>query len=457
MKDIFLRSKIFFISKQCHNCADGASWLEVMLEKTCVSTSSDDMLDIPIKSDGSVYTLNDLWADQRQIMAQILFKLREWLSHLSTNDCENSTFEPVRLTIVGAAGTGKSVLINTLVTVLRSMFNDNDVVQVAAPTGTAAFNIGGETLHRLFAITIEDEFSSKVQLSEKAKKNLRIKFKNTVALLLDKRSMISLSSLGTACTNVSSCAHGGHHPLEDWGGVPIVILFGDDYQLPPPISKGAFEILVYGGPKFKNDLEALGAQQFLSCGSQVFELASVKRTRKGQKEFKTVLELSRIGQIDRITAEKLVNELSLHKNQLYTEADKELIFKDSLFISANKAPVEEYNLLRLSKLNCKEISVTLIKSRTQCRGKKGKNHIDEKFAPAACLLCAGAMVSICGRNFWPKWGLHNGALGTVIEIVFRKGESPNNGDLPLFVVVDFKAYCGPAWDPANPTVSFSWP
>jgi predicted GTPase len=48
------------------------------------------------------------------------------------------------MTIMGAAGTGKSVLINTLVTVLRVMFDDNDVVHVAAPTGTAAFNVGGE-------------------------------------------------------------------------------------------------------------------------------------------------------------------------------------------------------------------------------------------------------------------------------------------------------------------------
>jgi hypothetical protein len=45
--------------------------------------------------------------------------------------------------------------------------------------------------------------------------------------------------LGSAFSNVHECAHGGNHSEEDWGGVPIVILVGDDFQLPPPFDKGA--------------------------------------------------------------------------------------------------------------------------------------------------------------------------------------------------------------------------
>ena len=53
------------------------------------------------------------------------------------------------------------------------------------------------------------------------------------------------------------------------------------------------------------------------------------------------------------------------------------------------------------------------------------------------LLCINAKVAIKGYNFYPKWGLHNGAMGTVKEIVFREGKNPNNGDLPEYVVVQF--------------------
>jgi hypothetical protein len=58
--------------------------------------------------------------------------------------------------------------------------------------------------------------------------------------------MVGMRMLGSACFNVNECAHGGNHSEEAWGGVPIVILVGDDFQLPPPFDKGAFDILHYG-------------------------------------------------------------------------------------------------------------------------------------------------------------------------------------------------------------------
>jgi hypothetical protein len=57
-------------------------------------------------------------------------------------------FIPLSLTVRVAAGTEKSFIINTIVSYLRSMFGDNDVVHVLAPTGIAAFNVLGDTLHR---------------------------------------------------------------------------------------------------------------------------------------------------------------------------------------------------------------------------------------------------------------------------------------------------------------------
>ena len=64
----------------------------------------------------------------------------------------------------------------------------------------------------------------------------------------------------------------------------------------------------------------------------------------------------------------------------------------------------------------------------------------------------GAKAAINLRNFCPLWGLHNGACGTVVEIVFAKGTNPNHGDLPQYVVVEFPNYTGPAWDKKNDKV-----
>jgi hypothetical protein len=141
------------------------------VEREELHSTTDRPLEVPLKSDGRRFELDDLLEDQRQIMTVILCKLREWLSHLDIeDDCEICHFKPLRMTIMGAAGTGKSVLINTLVTMLRVMFDDNDVVHIAAPTGTAAFNVGGETLHQMFSIMVEDDMKNIKGMSEQSKK-----------------------------------------------------------------------------------------------------------------------------------------------------------------------------------------------------------------------------------------------------------------------------------------------
>ena len=59
---------------------------------------------------------------------------------------------PLKLIISGTAGTGKSYLINCLRLLLR------DKVRVAAPTGVAAFNVDGHTLHSLLSLPTKGDY-----------------------------------------------------------------------------------------------------------------------------------------------------------------------------------------------------------------------------------------------------------------------------------------------------------
>jgi hypothetical protein len=91
------------------------------------------------------YNIKDATKSQEAILDKVFEKIREWMVWEESD--KNYPFIPLRLIVRGAAGIGKSYIINTIVSYLRRMFCDNDVVSVLAPTGIAAFNVLGETLH----------------------------------------------------------------------------------------------------------------------------------------------------------------------------------------------------------------------------------------------------------------------------------------------------------------------
>ncbi|KAI3899201.1 hypothetical protein MKW92_016431, partial [Papaver armeniacum] len=71
------------------------------------------------------------------------------------------TSSTIRLIIYGGAGTGKSTLIHAIVRSTREIFRNDKSVRIMAPTGVAAFNIGGATNHHELAITVDRNNSYK--------------------------------------------------------------------------------------------------------------------------------------------------------------------------------------------------------------------------------------------------------------------------------------------------------
>ena len=51
--------------------------------------------------------------------------------------------------------------------------------------------------------------------------------------------MISSKVLAAAERNTRECIYNGQNTSEIWGGLPVVLLFGDDYQLMPIDKNGA--------------------------------------------------------------------------------------------------------------------------------------------------------------------------------------------------------------------------
>ena len=97
------------------------------------------------------YTIDGCSEDQKKVLSYILQYLKNWYDLVKTSDVLKS-FTPLRMTLCGVAGSGKSTLINALVTAIRKITGKTNSVYVCGPIGPAAFKAGGETCHQLFNI-----------------------------------------------------------------------------------------------------------------------------------------------------------------------------------------------------------------------------------------------------------------------------------------------------------------
>ncbi len=124
--------------------------------------------------------------------------------------------------VTGGAGTGKSELLKTLVAQERSL----GAVAVAAPTGIAALNVNGLTLHSLFGLGI-----SGIMKPNSFRKTNSEYFRDLRLLVIDEVSMIRVDVMNA----VDQALRFHRQKNEMFGGLKLV-LFGDPYQLPPVIS-----------------------------------------------------------------------------------------------------------------------------------------------------------------------------------------------------------------------------
>jgi hypothetical protein len=155
--------------------------------------------------------------------------------------------------LTGKAGTGKT-------TALRYI-RDNTFKQIAviAPTGVAAINAGGTTIHSFFQFPFSpfvpaindkgdiDIYASKLPESKLNSKRLNI-FRNLDLLIIDEVSMLRADLLDQIDLTLRKTRR---QMMKPFGGVQV-LLIGDLHQLPPVIKNEEWGILqnIYPGPFF---------------------------------------------------------------------------------------------------------------------------------------------------------------------------------------------------------------
>jgi hypothetical protein len=82
----------------------------------------------------------------------------------------DTKYKPLQAIMMGCGGTGKSLITNTIISIVQKLMQQVDMIQVGAPTNAGAFNIQGSTLHRLLRINLSQ---LEVLLQETAREQLK--------------------------------------------------------------------------------------------------------------------------------------------------------------------------------------------------------------------------------------------------------------------------------------------
>ncbi len=334
----------------------------------------------------------------------------------------NSTNVPHKLTIVqGKAGSGKSTIIKVIVH--RGNQEWPNSVAVAAPTGLAALNIDGKTLHSLFKISPKD--TAYKPLAGEALAKLQEEFKNIRFLIIDEMSMVGLKMLYYLCCRCQE-AKGCMDPF---GGL-YVWMFGDFRQLPPVMDRPMYDKqpaateslrgkLVFN--QFTNFVELQMCHRQSGPEAQAFRimLDNIASGTSTTKDFnlmmtrrKSVLSQNTVTSFDNAT------HLFPTNNQVIRHND-EVLRKTMLPV----ARIVSHNVPDYRSKTSKSIDEDM---------EEGLLHIIK--------LQVGNRVML-RTNISVSHGLVNGSLGTVRAIVYGEGELPPL--LPQYIMVEFDGYTGP--------------
>lgn len=284
--------------------------------------------------------------------------------------------EPI-IFVSGKAGTGKSMLIRHL----RNKLAKN--IAVIAPTGVAALNVAGATIHSFC------HFPPRVVTDKDIKKLYDRRLYSCLDLLIiDEVSMIRADIMDSIDMFLRK---NGRYPNRPFGGVQVLLL-GDLFQLPPVVTRQEEALLFarqYTSPYF------FSSKALSQCRMIPVELSKIYR--QADPAFAAMLNRIRL-------ADDLADVMeSINTNCRAGEADV-----NSITLTCTNAVADAKNALELNKLAGPE---------HVCEGIiEGKFTIEQDKLPSPMnlKLKLGAKVMFTKNDTDKRWV--NGSHGCVVEI-----------------------------------------
>ena len=280
------------------------------------------------------------------------------------------------LYITGKAGTGKTTFLKYIIKNIKKNFI------VSAPTGLAAINAGGVTLHSLFSIPFGVLDPRKEPSGFNQYKADILKMVDV--LIIDEISMVRpdvLDYVDSRLRQYRDCA-------EPFGGMQV-IMFGDLYQLPPVVPNGEKEILL----RFYKNIYFFNACVFDETGFDVIELNTI--FRQSDPEF--------IDLLNHIREYKVTNEDVELLSSLRSKRDSQNYDSQAIHICTHKNDVSEINNKMLGTPEKNYIA-------------KITGEFNESASPCDLVLPLRVGARVMTLVNCPTDGYYNGSLGVVTKL-----------------------------------------
>ena len=278
--------------------------------------------------------------------------------------------------VTGRAGTGKSTLLNHL------SWHTSKQVVICAPTGVAALNVGGQTIHSLFRLPIGVIADHEIEQTRELRKLL-----GTVdTIVIDEVSMVNADLLDAVDRSLRQARQ---RPHEAFGGAQVV-LFGDPYQLAPV--PGDADERAYFEDQYRS-MWFFDAKVWGEADLTIYELSVIHRQHEA--EFKYMLNAVRHG---RVTAEiaKRLNDTGARPAPT----------DGAITLATTNSTVTRINSAELAKLPGRALT-----ARAEVSGEFGGRSYP---ADEALELKVGAQVMFLRNDSDQRWV--NGSIGTVTKI-----------------------------------------
>uniref|UniRef100_A0A1X7VHD7 ATP-dependent DNA helicase n=1 Tax=Amphimedon queenslandica TaxID=400682 RepID=A0A1X7VHD7_AMPQE len=199
--------------------------------------------------------------------------------------------KPLRMFISGVGGTGKSFFIEAIKCQVDDIWHPKSgeiMCAIVAPTGVAAFNVGGLTIHRLFQLPIEHEGKTAGYwaLNKEAQRRIKMALKNLKIIIVDEVSMASNLNLAYLHMHLED-----KFGTDEWFGSKNILFVGDLLQLPPVNGRPVFN-------KISNKLvkTRLGAANAVNIWKETVEYdKQTINERQGDETFFKMLDSVRHG------------------------------------------------------------------------------------------------------------------------------------------------------------------